>query len=126
MVTVLRELAWFVEDQRVAFAGPFVGLTDDRSARNEECQVMEAGLAARVGSRFLCLVEEQLRASRAIRPIVEWVTRRPLEPLTESKDGHELVVVLLGRLQIRNADPDVVDERRFGQSGTSSPWTGRS
>ena len=43
---VLGELAWFVEDYGVACVGPFVGVTNNRSACHEECHVMEAGFAA--------------------------------------------------------------------------------
>ena len=88
-------------------------LPDDRSARNEEREVMEAGVTPRVGG-VLRLVEEQLRPQRSIRPVVERSTGRGRKPLAKPEDGHELVVVLLGRSEIRNADPDVVDEAGSG------------
>jgi hypothetical protein len=56
------------------------------------------------------LVEEQLRASSAVGPVVEWSSRARVEPLSEPEDGHEVVVVLLGGDEIRNTDADVVDE----------------
>ena len=32
------------------------------------------------------------------------------EPISQPEDGHEVVVVLLGGDEVRNADADVVDE----------------
>jgi hypothetical protein len=49
-----------------------------------------------------------------VGPVVQWSFGACLEPLPEPKDGHEVVVVLLGRGEIRNADADVVDK--------SGPW----
>ena len=60
MFPILREVAWFVQDDGLACTCPLVRFSNDRSARNQECEVMKARLAACVGSRFLCLVEEQL------------------------------------------------------------------
>ena len=57
---ILREVAWFVQDDGLACTCPLVCFSDDRSGRDQECEVMKARLAARVGSRFFCLVEEQL------------------------------------------------------------------
>ncbi len=94
-------------------ARPPVRIPDDRSARDQEREVMEAWLAARVGSR-LRLVEEQLRAQGTVGPVVERPFGACLEPLAEPEDRHELVVVLLGRGEIRDADPDVVDESGLG------------
>jgi hypothetical protein len=61
------------------------------------------------------LVEEELRAERTVRPVVEGALGAGREPLAKAEDGHEFVVVLLGRGEIRNADPDVVDEAGSGQ-----------
>src|SRR5262245_11379791 len=91
---------------------------DDRPARDQECKVMEAGLAPRVGTRFVRLVEEQLRPQGAIGPVVEWPGRACVEPFAQPEDRHETVEVLLGCREIRNADPHVVDEPWFGQEGT--------
>ena len=41
---VLGELAWFVQDDGVACKSPFVRLPDDRSALDQECEVMKACL----------------------------------------------------------------------------------
>ena len=43
-----------------------------------------------------------------------------LRRLSEPEDGHEAVVVLLGRGEIRNADADVVDESGPGQRSPPS------
>ena len=44
MRPVLGELGWFVQDDGVACKGPLVCFPDDRSARDQECEVMEACL----------------------------------------------------------------------------------
>ena len=49
VLAVLRELLWFVEDDRVVLARPPVRVADDRSARDQKREVVQAGLAARVG-----------------------------------------------------------------------------
>ena len=76
-----------------------------------------------MGSWFLCLVEEELCAPSAVRPVVERSSGAGREPLSEPEDGHELVVVLPGRDEIRNADPDVVDESGSGHGHVGASWT---
>ena len=46
MLPVLRELGWFVQDDGLARTRPLVCLSDDLSARDQEGEVVEAGLAA--------------------------------------------------------------------------------
>jgi hypothetical protein len=87
---------------------------------------MQARSAARIASRALGFVEEELRAELAVRPVVEGALRAGREPLSKPEDGHELVVVLLGRGEIRNADPDVVDEAGSRQRATSAVVNGSS
>jgi hypothetical protein len=70
------------------------------------------------------LVEEQLRASVAVWSIVEWSSGASREPFSKPEDGHEVVVVLLGRDEVRNADSDVVDESGSGNGGTSAVVNG--
>ena len=43
---VLGELAWLVQDDGSACTRPLVCLPDDRSALDQECEVMQACLAA--------------------------------------------------------------------------------
>ena len=117
--SVLGELARFVQDDGAACTSPLVCFPNDRAGGDEECDVMKAGLAAGVGARLVGLVEEQLCASITVGPVVERSSRARLEPLAEPEDRHEVVVVLLGRGEIRNADPDVVDKSGSRQHGTS-------
>jgi hypothetical protein len=44
MFPVLRELAWFIQDDSLACTRPLVRFPDDRSARDQEGEMMEAGL----------------------------------------------------------------------------------
>jgi hypothetical protein len=60
VLAVLRELLWLVEDDGIACTCPLVCFADDRSARDQETKVMEAGVVTRITSWFLCLVEEHL------------------------------------------------------------------
>jgi hypothetical protein len=46
VLPVLGELAWFVQDDGVACTHPLVCFPDDASARDLECEVVKAGLAA--------------------------------------------------------------------------------
>ncbi len=46
MRPVLRKLAGFVQDDGVACTSPLVCFSNDRAARNQECDVMKARLAA--------------------------------------------------------------------------------
>src|SRR5262245_55370842 len=110
VLPVLRELARFVENDGPAGTSPLVCVPDDRSAGDEETNVMKARVSARVRSRFVRLIEEQLRAASAVGSVVEWISGLPLEPLPKPEDGHELVVVLLGRFEIRHSEADVIDE----------------
>src|SRR4029078_10484039 len=59
------------------------------------------------------------------RPLVERSSGASLEPLAEPENGHELVVVLLRDSEIRNADPDVVDESRSRQHAPPAALNGR-
>ena len=43
---VLGELGGFVQDDGVACTSPFVRFSNDRAARDQECDVMKARLAA--------------------------------------------------------------------------------
>ena len=46
MRPVLGELAGFVQDDGVARTSPLVCFSNDRAARDQECEVMKACLAA--------------------------------------------------------------------------------
>ena len=104
--------------------GPLVRFSNDLAARDQECKVMKACLVACVGAWFLCLVEEQLCALITVRPVVERSSGTRVEPFAEAEDGHELVVVLLRRGEIRNANADVVDEAGSSQGVTRSHQPG--
>src|SRR5215203_2577612 len=79
VLAVLGELLRLVEDDRVALSRPPVRVSDDLPARDQEREVMQSGLAARVGAR-LRLVEEQLRAERSVGAVVERPLGARLEP----------------------------------------------
>src|SRR5687768_15262417 len=80
VLAVLGELLRLVEDDRVALERPPVRVPHDLPARDEEREVMETRLAARVGAG-VDLVEEQLRAERSVGPVVERPFGTRLEPL---------------------------------------------
>src|SRR5262249_56933514 len=103
------------EDDGLRCRRASVRLPDDRPAGDEERQMMEARSTARVGSGVIGLVEEQLRAESAVGSVVERASGDGREPLSQPEYGHQLVVVLLGRGEIRHADSDVVDESGSGQ-----------
>ena len=46
VLSVLGELAWLVEDDGITGKSPLVRFSDDRSARDQECEVMKAWFAA--------------------------------------------------------------------------------
>ena len=64
------------------------------------------------------LVEEHLGAPGTVGPVVQRPPGR-CRTIREPEHGHELVVVLLGRREIRNPDADVVDEAGPGQASSA-------
>jgi len=112
---VLWEFAGLIQDDGVACTSPLVCFSNDRAARDQECDVVKARFKARVGAGFLCLVEEELCAFITVRAVVEWSAGACLEPFSEPKDGHEVVVIRLGRDEVRNANADVVDKSGLRQ-----------
>src|SRR5262245_61159983 len=84
--------------------------------------MVQAGPPARALAARPRLVEEHLRTSCTVGAVVERPARRRHEPLPQSEDWHELVVVLLRGDQVRHRDADVIDEPR-PRHGRVSPAT---
>src|SRR5262245_1428232 len=74
--------------------------------------MVQAGPPARALAARPRLVEEHLRTSCTVGAVVERPARRCHEPLPQSEDRHQLVVVLLSSAQVGHRDADVIDEPR--------------
>ena len=85
VLPVLRELARRIQDDGLAGRCPLVRCSDDRSARDQKGEVMKTRFAARVGSRFFCLVEEQLGALSTVGPVVDRVLRGLCRTIREAR-----------------------------------------